>query len=53
MIEFIIDKKKIILIPRNITLAGLRRLLEEDLEFEKYSLDPFKKFIGLEVDEVS
>ncbi|XP_056693878.1 uncharacterized protein [Spinacia oleracea] len=36
----------------NITLAGLRRLLEEDLEFEKYSLDPFKKFIGLEVDEV-
>lgn len=36
----------------NITLAGLRRLLEEDLGFEKHSLDPFKKFIGQEVDEV-
>ncbi|PON46991.1 Homeodomain-like containing protein [Parasponia andersonii] len=35
-----------------ITLAGLRRLLEEDLELEMYSLDPFKKFIKDQVDEV-
>ncbi|KAL2892925.1 HIRA-interacting protein 3 [Bienertia sinuspersici] len=36
----------------NITLAGLRRLLEEDLKLEKHSLDPFKKFVGGQVDEV-
>ncbi|PON76359.1 Histone chaperone domain CHZ [Trema orientale] len=35
-----------------ITLAGLRRLLEEDLELEMYSLDLFKKFIKDQVDEV-
>ncbi|XP_021740367.1 HIRA-interacting protein 3-like [Chenopodium quinoa] len=36
----------------NITLVGLRRLLEEDMAFKKHSLDPFKKFIGQEVDEI-
>ncbi|XP_024018116.1 uncharacterized protein DDB_G0283697 [Morus notabilis] len=35
-----------------LTLAGLRRLLEKDLELEMYSLDPFKKFINQQVDEV-
>ncbi|RXH75960.1 hypothetical protein DVH24_042747 [Malus domestica] len=35
-----------------ITLAGLRRLLEEDLKLEKYTLDPFKKFISQQLDEV-
>lgn len=39
--------------PRSITNAGLRRLLEEDLELEKHTLDPFKKFISQQVDEVS
>ena len=38
---------------RSITNAGLRRLLEEDLEFEKHTLDPFKKFISQQVEEVS
>ncbi|KAL9229128.1 hypothetical protein vseg_004630 [Gypsophila vaccaria] len=37
---------------QTITLAGLRRLLEEDLELEKHSLDPFKKFVSQQVDEV-
>ncbi|KAH9626080.1 hypothetical protein KSS87_012415 [Heliosperma pusillum] len=37
---------------QTITLAGLRRLLEEDLVLEKHTLDPFKKFISLQVDEV-
>ncbi|CAO2834496.1 unnamed protein product [Amaranthus hypochondriacus] len=36
----------------SITNAGLRRLLEEDLELEKHTLDPFKKFISQQVDEV-
>lgn len=36
----------------NVTLAGLRRLLEEDLELEKHALDPFKKFISQQVDQV-
>ncbi|GAB2271452.1 hypothetical protein Dimus_006289 [Dionaea muscipula] len=36
----------------NITMAGVRRLLEEDLKLEKYALDPFKKFISEHVDEV-
>lgn len=31
----------------------LRRLLEQDLKLEKYSLDPYKKFINGELDEVS
>lgn len=31
----------------------LRRLLEQDLKLEKYSLDPYKKFINEELDEVS
>lgn len=37
---------------QNVTLAGLRRLLEEDLELEKHTLDPLKKFINQQVDEV-
>ncbi|KFK36197.1 hypothetical protein AALP_AA4G090500 [Arabis alpina] len=35
-----------------ITMALLRRLLEKDLKLEKDSLDPFKKFINKELDEV-
>lgn len=35
-----------------LTLAGLRRLLEGDLKLEMYSLDPYKKFISDQVDEV-
>lgn len=34
-------------------MAVVRRLLEEDLELDKFSLDPYKKFISLQVDEVS
>ncbi|XWS21615.1 hypothetical protein CRYUN_Cryun30bG0069500 [Craigia yunnanensis] len=36
----------------NVTMAGLRRLLEEDLKLDKYTLDPYKKFITEELDEV-
>ncbi|XP_015056538.1 protein starmaker-like [Solanum pennellii] len=36
----------------SITLAGVRRLLEEDLGLEKNSLDAFKKFIHNQIDEV-
>ncbi|GER28258.1 hypothetical protein STAS_04040 [Striga asiatica] len=36
----------------NITLAGVRRLLEQDLGLEKNALDPFKKFIGQQIDQV-
>lgn len=36
----------------NVTLGSLRRLLEEDLKLDKFSLDPFKKFISKELDEV-
>ncbi|XP_051116458.1 uncharacterized protein LOC127241449 [Andrographis paniculata] len=36
----------------NITLGGVRRLLEEDLGLAKGSLDPFKKFISQEIDQV-
>ncbi|KAJ6405295.1 hypothetical protein OIU84_013293 [Salix udensis] len=36
----------------DITMAGLRRLLEEDLKLDKFSLDPFKKFISKQLDEV-
>ncbi|CAN6583874.1 unnamed protein product [Malus baccata var. baccata] len=35
-----------------ITLVGLRRLLEEDLKLQKYTLDSFKKFISQQLDEV-
>jgi|APAra0007618257_1042622.scaffolds.fasta_scaffold00395_17 hypothetical protein len=38
---------------RKITMGLLRRLLEQDLKLEKYSLDPYKKFINGELDEVS
>ncbi|KAM3306154.1 putative protein DDB isoform X1 [Capsicum chacoense] len=36
----------------SITLAGVRRLLEEDLGLEKNILDAFKKFIHNQIDEV-
>ncbi|XP_076891195.1 uncharacterized protein LOC143542510 [Bidens hawaiensis] len=35
-----------------LTLVGVRRLLEEDLELEKFSLDSFKKLISKQLDEV-
>lgn len=35
-----------------LTVAGVRRLLEDDLELKKYSLDPFKKVISKQLDEV-
>ncbi|CAN1235914.1 hypothetical protein LINPERPRIM_LOCUS4648 [Linum perenne] len=35
-----------------ITMAGLRRLLEEDLKHDKGALDSFKKFISTQLDEV-
>ncbi|XP_022768210.1 glutamic acid-rich protein-like [Durio zibethinus] len=35
-----------------VTMAGLRRLLEEDLKLDKYALDPYKKFITEQLDEV-
>ncbi|XP_023636419.1 DNA ligase 1 [Capsella rubella] len=35
-----------------ITMGILRRLLEQDLKLEKYSLDPYKKFINEGLDEV-
>lgn len=38
---------------RKVTMAGLRRLLEEDLKLDKFSLDPYKKFISQQLDEVS
>jgi hypothetical protein len=37
---------------REITMAGLRRLLEDDLKLDKFSLDPYKKFISKQLDEV-
>ncbi|GAB2271454.1 hypothetical protein Dimus_006291 [Dionaea muscipula] len=36
---------------RNITMAEVRRLLEEDVKLEKYALDPFKKFICDQMNE--
>ncbi|KAL9687700.1 hypothetical protein QQ045_032107 [Rhodiola kirilowii] len=36
----------------NITMAGVRRLLEDDLKLESCCLDPFKKFISRELDEL-
>ncbi|KAI9201379.1 hypothetical protein LWI28_022499 [Acer negundo] len=35
-----------------VTMAGLRRLLEEDLKLVKYALDPRKKFITEALEEV-
>ncbi|XP_024972316.1 glutamic acid-rich protein-like [Cynara cardunculus var. scolymus] len=35
-----------------LTVAGVRRLLEDDLELKKYSLDSFKKLISKQLDEV-
>ncbi|CAA2983441.1 Hypothetical predicted protein [Olea europaea subsp. europaea] len=35
-----------------ITLAGVRRLLEEDLGLDKNTLDPFKKLISEQIDQV-
>ncbi|MBA0595773.1 hypothetical protein Gorai_012630, partial [Gossypium raimondii] len=35
-----------------VTMAGLRRLLEEDLKLDKYTLDPYKKFIAEQLDEL-
>ncbi|XP_022887289.1 uncharacterized protein LOC111403124 [Olea europaea var. sylvestris] len=37
---------------RKITLAGVRRLLEEDLGLDKNTLDPFKKLISEQIDQV-
>ncbi|RVX22611.1 hypothetical protein CK203_012547 [Vitis vinifera] len=37
---------------RNITMAGVRRVLEEDLKLDKKTLDPYKKFISEQLDEV-
>lgn len=34
-------------------MAGLRRILEEDLKLDKFTLDSFKKMISQELDEVS
>ncbi|KAE8077437.1 hypothetical protein FH972_016002 [Carpinus fangiana] len=36
----------------DVTMAGLRRLLEGDLKLDKYTLDPYKKFISQQLDEV-
>ncbi|XP_075485905.1 uncharacterized protein LOC142525478 isoform X3 [Primulina tabacum] len=35
-----------------ITLVGVRRLLEEDLGLDKNTLDPFKKYINQQIDQV-
>ncbi|KAK4756221.1 hypothetical protein SAY87_006348 [Trapa incisa] len=36
----------------NVTMAGARRLLEEDLEIEKCGLDPFKAFISQQLEKI-
>lgn len=36
----------------NITMAGVRRLLENDLKLDEFTLDPFKKLIREEIDKV-
>lgn len=36
----------------NITMAGVRRLLEKDLKLDEFTLDPFKKLIREEIDKV-
>ncbi|KAL1290584.1 hypothetical protein HN51_059077 [Arachis hypogaea] len=35
-----------------VTMASLRRLLEEDLKLDKFALDAYKKFISQQLDEV-
>ncbi|PRQ26528.1 putative histone chaperone domain CHZ [Rosa chinensis] len=35
-----------------LTMGELRRVLEKDLKLETYSLDPYKKFINQQLDEV-
>lgn len=35
-----------------ITMAGVRRLLEKDLELDEFTLDPIKKLISEQLDEV-
>lgn len=39
-------------IPRALSMAGARRLLEEDLGLHKDALEPFKKFINKEIEVV-
>lgn len=34
-------------------MAGVRRLLEEDLKLDKCALDPHKAFIGQQLEKVS
>ncbi|KAL8132795.1 hypothetical protein AgCh_008321 [Apium graveolens] len=36
----------------NVTMAGVRRLLEKDLKLTEFTLDPFKKLIREEIDKV-
>ncbi|XP_021900666.1 glutamic acid-rich protein-like [Carica papaya] len=36
----------------NLTMTGVRRVLEEDLKLDKYTLDPYKSFITEQIDEV-
>ncbi|KAK1404123.1 CHZ domain-containing protein [Heracleum sosnowskyi] len=36
----------------NVTMAGVRRLLEKDLKLDEFTLDPFKKLIREEIDKV-
>ncbi|XP_072060987.1 uncharacterized protein [Arachis hypogaea] len=36
-----------------VTMASLRRLLEEDLKLDKFALDAYKKFISQQLDEKS
>ncbi|KAJ7959124.1 DNA ligase 1-like isoform X1 [Quillaja saponaria] len=35
-----------------VTTAGVRRLIEEDLKLDEYTLDPFKKLISQQLEEV-
>ncbi|XWS23765.1 hypothetical protein CRYUN_Cryun28dG0043300 [Craigia yunnanensis] len=41
-----------LILSNKVTMAGLRRLLEEDLKLDKYTLDPYKKFITEQLDKV-
>lgn len=34
-------------------MAGVRRVLEDDLKLDKNTLDPYKKYISAQLDEVS
>ncbi|KAH9756946.1 CHZ domain-containing protein [Citrus sinensis] len=40
------------MVSMKVTMAGLRRILEEDLKLDKFTLDSFKKMISQELDEV-